>query len=461
MYRCIRLLALAGALVCSLSGLHAQSPLDDSLRLPEDYFPGLKAMLDAAVKQSPRMLARNTDLALAEADRISTRAAQLPSLGGYGNYYPWTRDKRGDLTEASIAHKTGYNVAINQPIFHWGALHNNTKISELRKKVAEGAFAEAYRQLVEEIRAQYLLVVVKKAGLARARFNQQMADDGLTLARSKLEKHVISDADLFAPTIAAEQARLWTDRVVEDYDNARSYLGKLTGMPPLTDEQVPDGIPAVTPASAGIEQIASKFSSHTDPDTFGLRNMRRQIEIERLNYKVTDARLRPKFNVVFGLSQDEQTYAYSVNSNQNFKYQLQSYYTGVSVSWSIFDGFATRGAKAASLARRRQLERDYEIQTADLTEAVRRQKRQVEFSARALAIVEKQLESSTSGVKTAEDDLKRGISSENAVNAARLSFMDTQINAFTARNEYLLKVADFLSTTLQDPALVNLPIEYR
>ena len=47
------------------------------------------------------------------------------------------------------------------------------------------------------------------------------------------------------------------------------------------------------------------------------------------------------------------------------------------------------------------------------------------------------------------------------MDASHLSFMDSQIYAWAARNEYLMKVADFLSTTQQDPALGKLPAELR
>lgn len=459
MYRFIRL-PLAACLLFSFSSLiRAQAPAGESLPLPENYFPGLAKLLDNALTQSPRMVARNTDVIIAEADRISTRSSQLPLLNSYVNWYPWTRDTRligPGQDQVSNGDKLGYAVSLSQPVFHWGALRNNTRIAELRKKMAEGQYAEGYRALVEEVRGQYLLLIIKKAGLARAKFNQKVADDALNLARSKLEKHVISEADLFGPTITAEQARLWADRMQEDYDVARMTLGKLSGQRALTDEEIPEMIPAVTPASASVQRIVTKFTGGGEPDTYSLRNARQQIEAEKLTYQINDKRLWPKFSAVVGLTKDQQNYP-----GFNFKYDLQSYYAGVSASWTLFDGFNARGTKAASLARRRQLERNLADQQADLVQAVKNQQRQIEFSARNLAIVEKLLESSTSGFQIAQEDLKRGLVSEASVDATHLSFYDSQINAYLARNEYLMRVADFLSTTQQDPALERLPANFR
>lgn len=459
MHRLIRLPLAAGLLFSLSSVIRAQAPADESLPLPESYFPGLAKLLDAALTQSPRMVARNSDIVIAEADRIAARAGQLPTMSTWLNSYPWTRDTQTDFAgnqRISSGHKLGYNISVNQPVFHWGALRNNTRIGELRKKMAEGQYAEGYRVLVQEIRGQYLLLIIKKAGLTRAKFNQKIADDALNLARSKLEKHVISEADLFGPTIAAEQARLWADRVQDDFEGSRIALGRLTGQPLLTLDEIPDAVPPVRPATTNIEHIATKLKSEGGLDTFGLRNTEQQIEIEKLNYQIQDKRVWPKFNASVGLSKDEQTYA-----SIGFRYDVKSYYTGVSASWTIFDGFSSRGAKAASLARRRQLERNLADQKADLVQAVQNQKRQIEFSARNLAIVEKLLESSTSGFQIAQEDLKRGLVSEASVDATHLSFYDSQINAYQARNDYLMKVADFLSTTQKDPALDRLPADLR
>ena len=60
MYRRIRLLALATAVLASISLSCAEQADNASLPLPEDYFPGLKTLVDGALRQSPRMIARNT-----------------------------------------------------------------------------------------------------------------------------------------------------------------------------------------------------------------------------------------------------------------------------------------------------------------------------------------------------------------------------------------------------------------
>ena len=51
--------------------------------------------------------------------------------------------------------------------------------------------------------------------------------------------------------------------------------------------------------------------------------------------------------------------------------------------------------------------------------------------------------------------------SQTSVDSARLHLYTRQIEAFQARNDYLLKLSGLLSTTLNDPALNLLPAKYR
>ncbi len=440
-----------------LPALWSQPAPNTALPLPESYFPELQSILESSLKQSPRMILRNAEEAIAEQSRIAARAGQLPSAGGGFSYYPWDRQYRLVSGTVATGNRLGYNFSINQPVFAWGALKNNTRIYELQQKIAQGQTAETYRLLASEIRTAYLNLVLRKAALERAQLNQQIADAQLDIARTKREKNVISEADMFGPTITAEQARLSADRAADDYDGYRRYFAKLTGRPAPADDAIPDAIPAVTVTSDEVSSVVTEFNRQPDFDTYVLRNMRRQIDIEKLNYKIAATRLKPKVNAVVAVTQDQQRIVYG----QEVPYEIREVYAGISVNWSIWDSFSTRASKKISLSRRRELEQSYREATEDLVQSVRDKKKQIEFSARNLAIVEKQLEAASNTYVATKEDLKRGLTSEAGVDSAQLYFYDARINAYGARYDYMLKVADLLSTIMKDPALANLPSQYR
>jgi len=456
MPRLIRLLAVGTAIAClAATGARSQPYATDpsSLPLPETYFPALKEILSAAVSQSPRMVARNAENAAAEGNRIVMRSGQLPSFAGYMGYYPWQRDWRADLPRYADVNRLNYNFSINQPIYHWGALQNTTRIGELQLKMTEGLTAEGYRILVQEIRGQYLALVIKKAALAKARLNQHMAEDNVTVSQTKLEKKVISEGDMFIARLALDRSKLAADQGEEDYNYSKSVFAKLCGAPVLSDSQIPDEIPDATPLAPAFEPMLSTFTSQKELNSYNLRYLSDQIEVEKLSYENITTRLRPQLNFQIGTSQDQTSYTTNIAA----KYRVTSIFTGFVVNWSIFDGFATRGAAATSQAHRRELEQSYKDLSANLADQARNQLKQVGFARRGMEIANRLLESSAGALRDKKNDATRGLASEVDVNTFQLAYSEAQVSAFSARSDYLMKTGDFLSTTLQDPALANLP----
>ena len=467
--RGVRIALLISALACTFSPVHAEpdgsgeaSGSSDGERpeeaMPENYFPGLKRLLESAVSQSPRMIARAADEAAAEGARITARAGQLPRLSGSGQYYPWQRDirLRADGSKDRLnSDRLTYYLNMSQPIYHWGALRNATRIGEIQLKAAEGQTAETYRLLVQAIRAQYLQVIISKKTLVRTRFSQKLAEADFALAQDKLASKVIAPSAMFSVQMNLDQAKLSTDQAEEAYASAKRTLAKLAGAPELADDDIPDEIPVLERKLALMQSMMQEAIGEGDkaPPSYALEGLHDQIEIERLNYKNIKARLRPNVDFVLGASQDQQSYTADIGN----RYGVQSFYTGVSVSWSIFDGFATRGLKRSSLARQRQLKQSYREMSEGLIEQARSQLKQVGFAERSMALADKYLVASQGGLNSTKDNVKRGLSSSSDVDAAQLNTYDAEIRAFNARYDFLMKSAAFFSTLLKDPALSSLP----
>jgi outer membrane protein TolC len=421
--------------------------------LPETYFPALKSLLSSAVSQSPRMVARNAEMAVAEGNRIVARSGQLPALTGFLQYFPWQRDDRADLPAPVTTNRLGFNLTLSQPIYHWGALRNNTRMGELQLHMTQGQTAEGYRLLVQELRAQYLQLVIRKVALARARLGLQIAQDNRDVAQTKFDRKVISSSDLFQPQLQLEQTQLALDRAAEDYESLKGVFARLCGTPVPSDASIPDEIPLVAGASPAFEPRLEAFTQQKDPGSYVLRNLRDQIEVERLSHQNITTRLRPQLNFLLGVSQDQQSYS----PNLAAKYQVLSYFTGVQFTWSVFDGYAARGAAASSLARRRQLEASYQDQAASLTDQARSQLKQIGFARRSMDLSDRLLNANAAGLDQRKSDVGRGLASDADLRASQLAFQDAQLSTYSARADYLLKVSDYLSTLLEDPALANLP----
>jgi outer membrane protein TolC len=431
--------------------LYASSPSVNDLILPERVFPQLDGILRGAVQQSPRMLSRALDLEIAENNRIQARSNLLPSLSGSYSYYQ-ASDDRADLSGRHGVTKVAYSAVLVQPIFFWGERRNNDRMGAIQLKVSQGQYRDAYRLLAQELRGSYMRLIVQKIAVARSRFNVEYAQTQLKLQEDRLAKKVISESDIFNVRLTAEQAQITLERAEFDLLNAKASFARLAGLSGMTDEEIPDSIPVVAYSPAPFDQLLAGFLAQKDPPTTEAFALRHQLEIGNLTYANQKTRLRPKVSAVLGTYQDEQ--AYSLNVAQ--KYQVNSIYGGVSVSWAIFDGFASGAATRNALASRRQMENDYRQLTARLAQDAQSQVKQINFSARNVSIYDRFLTSGQENVKATQGEFKRGVKSESDVSLAQLGLYDAQISAGNARIDYLLKIGDFLGTVMEDPVVANL-----
>jgi outer membrane protein TolC len=423
----------------------------DSLSTPEQLFPQLDGILKKAVAQSPRMISRAIDLDMAENDRVAAQAGLLPSIGGSYSYN-LSQDKRGDLPGRQNVTKIYYNFSIVQPIFHWGERRNNARMGDIRKLMVESNYAEAYRLFAQEVRSLYLRLIISKLRAEKAAFQNDYSAKQLARSEERLAKKVISEAQMFGFRMEAERSQIGAERALFDLENDKSSFARLTGQPLLADSEIPDMIPGVSSHDSAMQELLSGFLSQKDAPSLEEVISRNTLEIEKLNLANQKTRLKPKFNLVVGVSQDEQSY----NINVAQKYSVNSRYAGVSVNWTIFDGFAARSAVRSSLGKLRMMESDYRVLTDRLAAQAQSQAKLAGFYVRYASINDRYLESGEGNVKSKKEEFTRGVIAEEDVSVALLGLYDAKINAYASRADYYNQVCEFLGTVVQDPVLSNL-----
>ena len=453
----MKALRLLLAVPCLALGHLAAAPVAPDLALPEKIFPQLQVILDAAVQQSPRMINRALDLEIAENSRIAAQAGLLPSIYAGASYYKsedrnaFTYPNQPTIANSYRVSKTPYSATLSQPLYHWGERRNAARIGEIQQKISQGQYREGYRLLAQELRGAYLRLIGQKLAVKRTRFYVEVTQEKLKQEEERLLQKVISGAEIAIARLTAEQAQLALERAEFDFQTAKASLARLSGQGVLADEAIPDSLPATGYAAEPYDRRLAGFLTQNDPPTTEAATLRSQLEVENLNYANARTRLRPKASVTLGLSQDQQNNLYGTIDS----YTLTSIYAGISVNWTLFDGFASGAAVRSSLARRRQLENDYRQLTARLAQDAQTQVKLINFSARNMSIYDRFLSNGEGALQSVQQEFKRGVKSEADVSQAQLSLYDAQINAHNARADYLLKTGDFLGTIMEDPVLAN------
>ncbi|PTY06616.1 hypothetical protein DB347_11290 [Opitutaceae bacterium EW11] len=430
--------------------------------LPEDLLPDLKRILEAAVKQSPTMLARNLDVAQAEANYIMDRAPMLPSIAGSGSY---SKSETRLDTPGSFPTKSdsfSYGLSASQPVFQWGALKYQRDISKLQVAIAAKQYAEVYRTLAVNIRAQYLALIQKKLVLRNTRFAQQMAESNLAIQEARLRDGRISSGDIINPRLAVDEARIYSDRAEADYDQSRRLLALSAGVGEITDEMVPSSIPKPVYAAQTLAAYFDSFRADDFENTLMAGVYRDTIRQGELRYRVARARLLPKINLSASYNYGNQSNLAQDGTGKLTIVQsaTTSKYYGVYGYWTLFDGLATRGAKLSALAAKRLAEQNLESYKKTLSEQVRGLEKQIGFSGRLMDLTEIRLALAQDGVKKVAGDVNNGVTPQSTLDSFTQMANKAELDSVVARADFLSRWSDYVSTLGVDPALQNLPARY-
>ena len=423
--------------------------------LPEDLLPGLGPLLSKAVERSPSTISASIALASAEASDYGSAAALWPHLSANTSYL--VSDESISRGTTSTAKGFNYGLNISQPIFQWGAYRNQKLVGDLNVKIAEKQFADAYRMLAVTIREQYLGLIEKRIALRNAQFTLKISQESLQAQQARFEAGSSSEAELGNFRMSVEEAQLDTDRAEEDFRYAKRVFTRLVGVDDLADDSIPLELPHPEYSAGLADTVLTGFVGEGIESTFQSEVYKMLLRQQDLNYKIAAVGLLPKVNAAAGYTYSNQT-SVSQTSISQVGVQQESY--SVAAGWTIFDGFATRGAKLSALANKRLFERQRQTYIDSTIDQISDLRKQLGFSSRAMSIAEVHNALIAAEVKRLGQDKELGYASQATIDTGVLNLYATEFNMVYARSEYLGRWTEFVSMAGIDPALENLSSRY-
>lgn len=454
MFKRLSRVSSLSVLMVTAFAAHAAADDDQAFRA-EEIFPQLKPILEKAMSQSPQLLVRNLEIAQAEAAHIMTRSALLPRLDSSIYYSTNTTSVSQQTSVSSKSDGLFYSVSLSQPLFQWGTLKAQVDASKIGIEIARKNVAEAYRLLSVTIRQQFMGLVVRKNARRVATENLRIAEAALEIEEERLRTGRISPGEIIGSRLAVEEARIALERAEADFLQILRLFSRYSGET-LADAVIPDTV-QVNSALYSTDRAHATlefFEAAGIDDLLPLQVLQAQIKQADLNYKVAKYRLFPKFSISATASQSNSTNA-SLNSVNQVGINSQN--VNLQAVWSIFDGFATSGAKMSALATRRSNERQFDLMRQVSLDQARDLERQLRYSARAVKLADTRRALAEDAMNRSKDNLSRGLGTQKDVDAATAGFLGSDFSALQQRVDLLNRWAEFLSLTARDPALSHLP----
>ncbi len=425
--------------------------------LPEDYLPGLKPILQQAMKQSPQMLLQQIEVLRSEARVLQSDAERWPQLGGNIRY----DSNRTAATSSVPSVDSGlfYSISANQAVFHWGAIKHRGEIARIEVAIAEKNYTEAYRTLAVQLRQLYVQLIARHAQLRSEQFGLSLRQRELATAKERLAIGSSSPAEIAGRELDINEGQLTIDRYQTEFDADRRRLSRLAGLTPdIPEQEIPYEIPFPQYDSSASAQMLAGFLREGWKSNFAAQVAELHVKEADLNYRIARVRLLPKFNASVGHSRESSTSATATQVSQTAITRDTIELRG---DWSIFDGFATKGVKREALADKHSWERRREIDADAVMDDAQRLVRVVDIDARAMKYAEQRRAGAAALVKLAEEDLqKSGTASQATVNSATRDLYNAEYNAALSRANFLSDWSTFQSIVGDDPVLMNLPSRY-
>jgi outer membrane protein TolC len=326
-------------------------------------------------------------------------------------------------------------------------------------QITKRQWADAFRTLAASLRSQYMVLIYQKMALRNARFTLQISETDLATQEELLKDGTISAGAINPVRLNVQQQRLAVDQAEQNFAHSRRLFAHTAGFDDLAEDSVPAEIPQLDPgpAVAKSDGLLKAFINGGAEETLTGQVYVMQIKQADMNYWIQRTRLYPKFSLSASYSVSNSQVAVGNTVSQS---AYDSYSYGISGSWNIFDGFATRAAKISALASKHTTERQFKDYTESTTETAIDDQKQIGFAARSLDIAEQNLGLARDGYNRAVAELKEGTAAKVAVDAVQVGFYATEYAANVARANYLRAWSDFVSLVGADPVLNKVPGSY-
>jgi len=448
-------------------GLQGQ-PVSVEGSMPEDSLPELKILIAAALKQSPQMILSEISISQNEAVRYFSTSQRLPQVAVNASY-AWNNIS-ADIAEPAGGFKPGdrrinrdkssgpyYGVSLSQPIFTWYAIANQVKLSDIAVKIAEKNYAEAYRSLASSLRSQYLSLIFQKIARRNQRYNLSQTERLLALDEARLKSGAMAPAELIGPRTGYANARLAMARTDDIYARSKTQLARLAGVALIDEESIPLEAPKWSADPAAAAALVARLQRDGAEATLQGQINALRIRDSELTYKIARTRLYPKFSLSASAAQYNSQNVTSTSVSQASAFST-SY--GISGSWTLFDGFAARGAKLNALALKRTYEQVQKNLAAQVSDQVKAAAQAIEFAAQSLELVETARAGVLANLDRIKDEFERGSLTEDAVTSATSQLYAQDAAVVAVRIDLLGRWVELVSLVGNDPVLNQLPARY-
>lgn len=343
-----------------------------------------------AAEQNPEIIIARKKVEAARGGLIGARSGYLPSLLSTG-----FADKRQSQTQTlTRLRNEDYNATLRalENVYTGGAVSSQVAIAKLNIEKQNYELEETTNRVTMDVRTAFYDLLLNRAKVRVHEDSARALEEELKTQQERLRAGMVGTLNVRRAEVTLANERPELINAKTQLKNSYLHLGELLG---IDARSQPDNSFEV----AGQLQYEESHPdlneclARADADRAEIKARQADIEIEDRQYVLDRSELLPQVQVFSGYE------AYSERDPAVGPEFNHGYIVGVTGSWHLFDGFATKGKMQATRARREA--------AVEALEATRRTiASEVHSAFLDLEQADKVLESETKNVQTADESLE-------------------------------------------------------
>ena len=411
------------ALILCING---PSLLADSI---DFHFPDLSKIIEQLPEKSPRLIEQQliTEEEQAKSEAVSSRKGLKVGVSVNGYSIHEDRPKQ----DFEHRYKAFAGLTFRKPLYHWGILEADERISQLFVKNTIKQFDILKRSMVADTRSRFL-------NLVKLAFKSRLAKDRVEVAgklsESALEKRKLGLIDGIAVQGAQRQkldAEMGYSEVLIDLNYSLADFREFTGYRGSVDFSPSDAFLqfCLTNEFDAEEPILiTALSSLEDEELSNL------IKVEEMKIHSANHARFPKFDLMGSYYQDQVDLA-----NTAATLDRNNLIVGLEANWEIWDSSKSRKDRESADARKRRLE--------FMRERMAREKRiELKYLSEKLGLLRQKIDLSKSLITFAKSKLEKSVLEFEQNRISSVENFQAHLDLDQARLENLTSVCLFFDT---------------
>ncbi|MBC2600447.1 TolC family protein [Puniceicoccus vermicola] len=413
------------------------------LPLPEDYYPGLRQILEKAGRQAPELVRVGIDREVAQERLRIARSRYYPSLGIGGNLGYRYVQRSGEESDGSASGSV--SVGLNRPLFFWGAVEAGVEQGEIDFENSLLETKEKFQTTVQRLRDQYLELILNEMQLRNLRLRRANLETSLARRESDYRAGRLSEEEYLSYLIELDNSLIEIEELEDERNETLSSFKRISGV--QEDPQIPSGVSPINLDALEAEIRGDELDPTWVEETFNIQLNRNTMEKIDLDSTIIKSRQRP--NVSFSASVSQAP----VNTATANDVDTIRWFAGLSVSWNVFDGFATQASRRINLLQKRRLESQIRTNIDLLEEERYKMTNDLMAMIRKQRLVERRFDLDSKIYSRVKTQYGQGRVSMNEFRSSQAEFYADEYNLHVARAALLQAIADYLVVINADRAV--------